>query len=262
MQSSSKLLEKYSRYLKPAELQAIADLAHKIRVDPLTLLSVMWNESGLNPHAYEPRYGGSGLIGFMPSTLRNMGLTEEEIKNFRKKGVLEQLPYVERFYKHLFQRVEPPGKYTAPTGEVLVRPEYVGMYTYLPKHVNDLHHPIPHQVLFDEKYYNANPLLGRSVGEYIQFFEGKYRDLYTDLGIPLRSADLHTPESYAQAYQQAYLLNKAHDIYIQSINAYERLLEQANKVTQDAYSRLQQSPGFPISEKDTKAFMENFYSFN
>jgi hypothetical protein len=56
----------------------------------------MNHESGLNPGAVNPYTNATGLIQFMPNTARNMGTSVEALKNM---SAIDQLDYVERFYK-------------------------------------------------------------------------------------------------------------------------------------------------------------------
>lgn len=59
-----------------------------------TLISIMWGESGLKPHATNSIAGG--LIGFLHSNIRNYGL---EPSTFLRLSAMQQLDYVEHFYK-------------------------------------------------------------------------------------------------------------------------------------------------------------------
>ncbi|WP_425148721.1 DUF2272 domain-containing protein [Deinococcus sp.] len=66
--------------------------------DPLHLLQVMMAESGIRPEAHNPHGDASGLIQFMPATLRGLGWTTGH-QAFRHLSAEEQLPYVERYYR-------------------------------------------------------------------------------------------------------------------------------------------------------------------
>ncbi|NJO18728.1 MAG: SIKE family protein [Thioploca sp.] len=63
---------------------------------PEDLLAVMTSESGLNPSAYEEKYKGSGLIGFMPDTLKGLGY-KGTWEDFIKLSGEEQLDWVKKF---------------------------------------------------------------------------------------------------------------------------------------------------------------------
>lgn len=80
--------------------QAFLDKTHSIEkevgMDKGTLTSIMYSESGLNPQALEPKYGGGGLIGFMPSTTVGYGITQAQLLSL---SAIDQLDYVRRFYK-------------------------------------------------------------------------------------------------------------------------------------------------------------------
>lgn len=68
-------------------------------MNPRDLLLVMFLESGVNPSAKNSNGGATGLIQFMPDTLRGMNLSEKDVKNFGNKSAEEQLKYVEQYIK-------------------------------------------------------------------------------------------------------------------------------------------------------------------
>lgn len=76
-----------------AKLEAVSI---KLQVNPNWLMVVMNSESGLNPAAYNPTGGASGLIQFMPSTAKALGTTTEEL---RKMSASKQLDYVYKYFK-------------------------------------------------------------------------------------------------------------------------------------------------------------------
>ena len=72
-------------------------ISNDLSMNPRDLLLVMFLESGVNPAAVNPNGKATGLIQFMPSTLRDMGLSSNEIRNFGKKSAEDQLDYVKQY---------------------------------------------------------------------------------------------------------------------------------------------------------------------
>lgn len=62
---------------------------------PEDLLAVMVSESGINPQAVEKKFHGSGLVGFMPDTLKGLGF-KGTWEDFTKLSGEEQLDYVKK----------------------------------------------------------------------------------------------------------------------------------------------------------------------
>lgn len=82
----------------PAFDRAFLDACRQIGCKPLHLLGVMMNESGVNPAAHNPHGNASGLIQFMPDTLRALGWKAGD-QAFRNLSASAQLPYVVAFYR-------------------------------------------------------------------------------------------------------------------------------------------------------------------
>jgi hypothetical protein len=80
-----------------AEVLALRDMSARLGVDPRNLVKLMCHESGCSPSAHNPG-GAVGLIQFEPDTLRDEGWTAGT-DAFAKLSVLQQLPYVERYFK-------------------------------------------------------------------------------------------------------------------------------------------------------------------
>ena len=78
------------------EVRAFRAMAGRLGLDPRNLLGPIANESGCNPAAHNPG-GAVGLIQFEPATLRDEGWTQGT-DAFAKLSVLEQIPYVERYF--------------------------------------------------------------------------------------------------------------------------------------------------------------------
>lgn len=71
-------------------------ISQDLGMNPRDLLLVMFFESGLNPAAKNPHGGATGLIQFMPATLKGMGVNP---KGFGNKSATEQLDYVKQYIK-------------------------------------------------------------------------------------------------------------------------------------------------------------------
>lgn len=81
-------------------------IAEGLEADPIHMLSVMYSESGCNPKAHndnpknldpEKRWNASGLIQFMPATLKHLGYRGTHT-DFRKLSATEQLQWVKKYY--------------------------------------------------------------------------------------------------------------------------------------------------------------------
>jgi len=85
------------RRASATDLEELERIAAQCGFDPDELAAIISVESGWNPGAHNSIRAG-GLIGFLPSTLQNLGWggTPEE---FWRLTIAEQLVYVERFYR-------------------------------------------------------------------------------------------------------------------------------------------------------------------
>lgn len=75
---------------------AMHAVAATLRTQPEYLLGVMASESGIRASAHNPNGHASGLIQFMPDTLRRLGWTAGH-EAFRQLTAEEQMPWVERY---------------------------------------------------------------------------------------------------------------------------------------------------------------------
>ena len=82
----------------PKLVQVSSDLGMK----PEDLLAVMTSESGLNPSAYESKFHGAGLLGFMPDTLKGLGY-KGTWQDFANTSGEEQLDYVKKLVQNNMQ---------------------------------------------------------------------------------------------------------------------------------------------------------------
>jgi hypothetical protein len=78
-------------------IPALRDGCANLGIDPHDLIKVMSNESACLPNAHNPG-GAVGLIQFEPDTLRAEGYTFGD-DAFAKLSVVQQLPYVFRYYR-------------------------------------------------------------------------------------------------------------------------------------------------------------------
>jgi len=76
---------------------AIHTVAATLQTQPQFLLVVMNSESGIRASAHNPNGHASGLIQFMPATLRGLGWTQGH-EAFRRLTATEQMPFVQRYY--------------------------------------------------------------------------------------------------------------------------------------------------------------------
>jgi len=77
------------------ELKAISA---RLGSDPGDLLAVMVSESNVDPKAQNPHGKATGLIQFMPQTLKGLGWTAGP-DAFATLSAEQQLPYVEKYYR-------------------------------------------------------------------------------------------------------------------------------------------------------------------
>lgn len=87
------------------ELEAMAS---RLMLDPNGIAAVISQESRFNPQAVNPHSGATGLIQFMPSTAKKLGTTVEAL---RQMTDLEQLMFVERFFKPFAGKLHSRGDY-------------------------------------------------------------------------------------------------------------------------------------------------------
>lgn len=77
--------------------KAFLRTCEKIKCSPRDLLGVMFSESGCRSSAHNPNGGASGLIQFMPDTLKGLGFKEGGAA-FRHLTASQQLRYVEAYF--------------------------------------------------------------------------------------------------------------------------------------------------------------------
>jgi phosphatidylserine/phosphatidylglycerophosphate/cardiolipin synthase-like enzyme/subtilisin family serine protease len=76
---------------------AIRTVATTLQTQPQFLLAVMNSESSIRASAHNPNGHASGLIQFMPDTLRRLGWTQGH-EAFRRLTSTEQMPFVLQYY--------------------------------------------------------------------------------------------------------------------------------------------------------------------
>ena len=135
--------------LEPGFKEAVAALEDKIGVERDALLRIMKHESGLNPAAVNKDTQATGLIQFMPDTAVGLGTTVEALKTMTG---LQQLNYVEKYFKPIFGRAKVIGD--------------LYMYTFIPAFVDkpnnfELARKGSTEIIFGEvtkgKLYKQNP---------------------------------------------------------------------------------------------------------
>ncbi len=95
--------------LSDAFFRELKVICQRLQCDPEDLLAVMVSESDVNPAAQNPRGKATGLIQFMPNTLRGLGWTSGP-DEFAKLTAEQQLPYVERYYRPYIGRLTSSGR--------------------------------------------------------------------------------------------------------------------------------------------------------
>lgn len=80
-----------------------AGVAQRLGVDPFDLLKPMYSESNIRAAAHNPNGDASGVLQFMPATLRGLGWTQGDAA-FRALPADEQVPFVEAYFRpHAFR---------------------------------------------------------------------------------------------------------------------------------------------------------------
>ena len=79
------------------------DISKRLSIDPNWLMGIMYHESGLNPAAYNPNGGATGLIQFMPSTATSLRTTTSAL---RLMSNVQQLDYVYAYFKPYTGRIK------------------------------------------------------------------------------------------------------------------------------------------------------------
>ena len=79
----------------PGFYQKLLEVSSEVQMKPEDLLNVMAVESGIDPTAHNANGDASGLLQFMPSTLKNLGFQGSH-GDFRKISPIDQLDYVKK----------------------------------------------------------------------------------------------------------------------------------------------------------------------
>jgi hypothetical protein len=73
----------------------LVEIASETGMKPEDILAIMVSESGINPQAHNPNGGATGLVQFMPGTLKNLGFGGNT-QEFSQLSGEQQLPYVQK----------------------------------------------------------------------------------------------------------------------------------------------------------------------
>lgn len=88
--------EEYIKENRDEFIKKVNEISNYLEINPDWLMFTMWFESKLNPQAVNPISGATGLIQFMPSTARSLGVTTDML---RKMNNIQQLDYVLAYLK-------------------------------------------------------------------------------------------------------------------------------------------------------------------
>ena len=89
------IFESYIKTNQAAFISKLTSIAAQLGTDAENLMAVMYLESRLNPQAYNPNGGATGLIQFMPATAFSLGTTTA---NLMLMSNVQQLDYVYRYF--------------------------------------------------------------------------------------------------------------------------------------------------------------------
>lgn len=82
--------------MDPSFYKKLLQVSNEVQMKPEDLLNVMAVESGIDPTAHNKNGDASGLIQFMPSTLKSMGFKGSHV-DFRNLSSVEQLDWVKKY---------------------------------------------------------------------------------------------------------------------------------------------------------------------
>lgn len=82
-------------------VDSVHAIENRLNFEKGSLLLVMWGESSIKPTSKSRWSSASGLIGFMASTQRSLGMT----KHVTHYDIFEQLKYVEKYYQRKVKRL-------------------------------------------------------------------------------------------------------------------------------------------------------------
>lgn len=85
--------------LGPNFYPKLVQIASELQMKPEDILAIMVSESGINPSAYEDKYKGAGLVGFMPDTLKGLGF-KGDWHDFASLLGEQQLDYVKKLIQN------------------------------------------------------------------------------------------------------------------------------------------------------------------
>ncbi len=88
---------------------ALIEVSQQVGCNPVDLLAVMKAESNVCPGAVNPHGGATGLIQFMPETLKKLGWSEP-MQVFAELSATDQLPWVQQFLKAGKGQFTSPGR--------------------------------------------------------------------------------------------------------------------------------------------------------
>jgi hypothetical protein len=150
----------------PGFYQKLLQVSSEVQMKPEDLLQVMSLESGVDPTAHNPHGNASGLIQFMPATLKSLGFAGTHT-DFRQMSSTDQLDYVKQYI--LGQMKHNGGPFTSAAQYYVanflpVALQLPGIKQGNPETIIVAKNPdYPHlpgvSKQMESTYYNANPIL-------------------------------------------------------------------------------------------------------
>lgn len=86
-------------YLGPNFWAKLSQISKSVGMDPSDLLAVMYYESRLDPSVQNAKSNATGLIQFMPDTMKGLGFSGTH-QDFKQLDAEQQLDYVEKYVKN------------------------------------------------------------------------------------------------------------------------------------------------------------------
>ena len=93
---------------EPGFATALTDVAARLGLEPSLIAAVMSMESGFDPRAKNASSDAVGLIQFMPKTASALGTSSSALE---RMTAVQQLPFVEKFFRAKGIRSDVPGDY-------------------------------------------------------------------------------------------------------------------------------------------------------
>jgi Transglycosylase SLT domain len=245
----------------------LVKISSELGINPEDVLAIMVSESGINPSAREHHTNATGLMQFMPNTLRGLGYTGDP-NDFGKLTGEDQLDYVKKLISSNMRLnggpFTSPGQYyvanlfpialklpgvregKASTLILELNPERVGEYS---KKYYDIGSKI--KAGLESKAYKANPLFDREKKGMIT-----YGDMMKQMEINKRNplylkaiAEMKNQTGYQGSSKEQNVSLKGQNISLKDQDNFNKYVEQL-RGKNDIYDQLTQTPNVKQNQEN------------